>query len=387
MLTAPDCTSPNGSSHALPGRTLVRVGLAAALVSLVATSPRAELIQMNFNYGPVPKPLLGVGSGEDPSLPGVWEGYHNGSVYDPHCSLSWEQEGYSNAGNDQDQGRAIHQTTLPNWRTLPTIDNVAWVSLLTQHFGNSPGPGLDLAAQRDGTRVRFGFEGNKAFVEMFGSSGVSQGVEQGPEQLGGQLAGNCGEHAVHLIIAKLEWDYDGAGHDRVSVWVDPADLLRGEIGLGEPDVAQEGVDSWGSWRELRLSMANNNQIDALRISFNGSTPARLREVLQPNCGDGVVDEGEACDPGLGGCCSEFCQNEPNLDSDGDTVPDGSDQCPGTAPAAAVDPLGCDQQQFCALFELDSKEGRRDCKKANWYTSPTDRKRDCRVGPGAVCVPR
>ncbi len=119
--------------------------------------------------------------------------------------------------------------------------------------------------------------------------------------------------------------------------------------------------------------------------------------------------GDACDPfpddrdneqaqchaELLTCISDLvtCQSQPlpDVDSDGET--DATDRCSTTVSGASVDADGCSHAQFCAHFDVSTKDGLRACRKADWRNDePTMRgktDRDCdlvRYPDGNRCEP-
>jgi hypothetical protein len=67
---------------------------------------------------------------------------------------------------------------------------------------------------------------------------------------------------------------------------------------------------------------------------------------------------------------------PSSDGDSDVEGDATDRCPGTPPAEEVDDAGCSVAQFCAAFDATSRDGARQCKKADWKNDePFMRTRD------------
>lgn len=83
------------------------------------------------------------------------------------------------------------------------------------------------------------------------------------------------------------------------------------------------------------------------------------------------------------------------DTDGDGEIDLTDECPGTHADQPVDQAGCSLLQFCSRIDATTREGLRECKKADWQNDePFMRPRDadCVVDRGARtkgderCVP-
>jgi cysteine-rich repeat protein len=79
----------------------------------------------------------------------------------------------------------------------------------------------------------------------------------------------------------------------------------------------------------------------------------------PYCGDGLLDEGEACDDGNGedgDCCSSLCEFEADLGScDDDDVCNGQESCAvtGCVPGTA---MVCDDQDDCTSDSCDPESG-------------------------------
>lgn len=73
------------------------------------------------------------------------------------------------------------------------------------------------------------------------------------------------------------------------------------------------------------------------------------------------------------------------DSDGDGVPDNVDRCPDTPGALPVDDAGCSQVQFCAGFDVTTRDGAHACKKGDWKNDEPLMKirneADCKVDKG------
>jgi cysteine-rich repeat protein len=98
------------------------------------------------------------------------------------------------------------------------------------------------------------------------------------------------------------------------------------------------------------------------LSGRGTSQLRVTCGAAALCGDGVVNACEQCDPATSptGCsggqtCTSSCTCQAAPDADGDGVPNGSDQCPGTPPGQVVDSAGCS----C---------GQKDCSDTNVCTT-------------------
>jgi SAM-dependent methyltransferase len=63
--------------------------------------------------------------------------------------------------------------------------------------------------------------------------------------------------------------------------------------------------------------------------------------------------------------AECAENPPYADSDADGEHDQTDQCPGTAPGAAVDTAGCSLSQFCNPIDVSTGQGRQTCRMSDW----------------------
>src|SRR5262249_53959876 len=84
-----------------------------------------------------------------------------------------------------------------------------------------------------------------------------------------------------------------------------------------------------------------------------------------------------------------------VDADGDGEIDSRDRCPNTPAGAEVDDAGCSLAQFCATFDAPTRDGARNCKKADWNNDEpamSARDRDCTIDRGSQgtlddrCVP-
>ena len=92
-------------------------------------------------------------------------------------------------------------------------------------------------------------------------------------------------------------------------------------------------------------------------------------------GDGVKDSRDQC-PGTPRGVAVDANGCPN-DSDGDGVSDDMDKCPGTPAGEPVDANGCELDAFCSLQERISV-----CPKADWQGDESRNPRDCRWRRGA-----
>jgi trimeric autotransporter adhesin len=117
-------------------------------------------------------------------------------------------------------------------------------------------------------------------------------------------------------------------------------------------------------------------------------------------------QGAACDVGafeqtapdaaLAMCHEDLSECRADLipDGDGDGEVDTTDRCPETPPGEAVDDAGCSRAQFCAGFEVTTREGKRACRRADWRNDEPLllRSDDCAVDKGGSgtdddrCVP-
>ncbi len=96
-----------------------------------------------------------------------------------------------------------------------------------------------------------------------------------------------------------------------------------------------------------------------------------------------------CQTTLGTCQAALaaCLVTAIPDADGDGEIDANDRCPGTPPGAPVDGDGCSREQFCARFDVATRNGARACRNADWRNDePVMRLRDaadCTVERGSV----
>jgi hypothetical protein len=143
---------------------------------------------------------------------------------------------------------------------------------------------------------------------------------------------------------------------------------------------------------------------------NDSTPNAVEQVAgydiaaaDAQCDNGLSSSGSQsgsvalcpeCDPGACQACNQstgVCEAVA-ADADGDGESDGTDRCPDTPAATAVDDAGCSQEQFCANISIPSPllvlpavvAGAKSCKKADWRNDEPIMKRaeaDCEVDKG------
>jgi hypothetical protein len=78
-----------------------------------------------------------------------------------------------------------------------------------------------------------------------------------------------------------------------------------------------------------------------------------------------------------------CNTREFADDDGDGEADATDRCPVTSDRP-VDGDGCSLAQFCARIEITSRDTARACKKADWRNDEPSMKQgeaDCRLDKG------
>ncbi len=293
--------------------------LIGALISalLMPLAAHGELIHEHFNHGGGFH-TLGGWSGDAVGWDGPWEGINNAIFYDPMYAYMWHQDGYSNLLNNPTQGSARQNRLSPQFRRFTTdltnvSPNLLWMSAIPVG-----GDSVMFGGHFNNAQAFFGLRNHsnaiRTFIEFYDNQVLSTsafGPPLGPGQPCG--VGVCANPniRIHLFIAKLEFDYNSSFHDRITVWVDPPDLLNGEAGLGPPDAMLEGENAWGSWNHFFLQLQGSG-VDAIRVSYNGATPPSLEDVLRPLCGDTALDGDEECDDGNrvdGDGCSHACRDE------------------------------------------------------------------------------
>ena len=105
--------------------------------------------------------------------------------------------------------------------------------------------------------------------------------------------------------------------------------------LGCQYIDVTGVSGIGT-RAFRLRAT----VDPLQLLVDGNRANDVTEVVLPGCGDGVLQNGEECDPGApdGVCCDADCHVIPGCDSNCALRPAGSVCRPATGP--------CDVAEVC-----------------------------------------
>jgi hypothetical protein len=112
------------------------------------------------------------------------------------------------------------------------------------------------------------------------------------------------------------------------------DDYKPELGCQYIDVT--GVPGIGT-RAFRLRAT----VDPLQLLADADRSNNVTEVVLPGCGDGVLQDGEECDPGVPGsgvCCDADCHVIPGCDSSCALRPAGSVCRPATGP--------CDVAEVC-----------------------------------------
>ncbi|QDU66125.1 hypothetical protein [Engelhardtia mirabilis] len=213
---------------------------------------------------------------------------------------------YSNRGF----GRVIHFNGY-NVRRLPEwVGGEIWLSFLMRSTAGSSNSALISLRDRsnyDPCNSSRGYEVMLAPASGVVSARVCNG---GADCAGFQATGPLHGGPLYLVIARMVLDAEPS----VDAWINPTDLTSGISGLGPPDASLTSLDIPAFFSTLqvstvRLDVANNARIDALRIAYGDlDSEAKLAGVLHGTLSDY---------PGNG---SDF---ELALDVDGVTDPTGN----------------------------------------------------------------
>jgi hypothetical protein len=250
------------------GLTWLCVSIVAAMA--VPCLVEATLTTEHFNYGDAPCPLWNQNGGEN--WGGPWAGYDNLSPqYSPTAGLLYTGGCYSNSddfcgheSNDPTQGGTVQYSQWGSPRPLPgELDGTVWVSVLARLGTNDSYRGFFLG--NDQLTFWFGLNSQRNVYVTFSGFETAVGIEE------------YSYTATHLVLAKLEFNYDEQENDRVSVWVNPENTCEGEEALGAADAFVDGYDVAVGWATLMLDLGNGSNVDAIRLSHGSS--ACLNEVL------------------------------------------------------------------------------------------------------------
>jgi len=224
----------------------------------------AELVLDEFDYGGGPKSLCYLGDASQ-GWAGSWLGYCNAVAYDPMAAIYWNQAGYQYPANVT--GGIVFGSYLDMQRSFAhSLHGRFWVSFLIDASAYSGARDVNFTAD---DVIYFGVDGANSDLTPF----IDTTVGNSPLFTGATVT----RDDSHLVVMKWELA-SGAGASRISMWIDPPSLTTGEVGLGAPRVFADGltIDHWSTWH---VAFANGSLADAFRVSFPGSTPASLEEVL------------------------------------------------------------------------------------------------------------
>jgi hypothetical protein len=246
-----------------------RVWLCVPVLIAVPLVVFGSVTAEHFNYGDTAQPLTGLNGGEN--WGGSWGGYDNLSpAYDPGAGLSYTSPHYSNGswelheGNDPLQGGTVHQSYRGAPRSFPSeLTGTVWVSVLVRLGENQTFRGFTL--ENNSLTFGFGFDSDCAPCAFFAGCDTIAGAD------------GYSTVATHLVLGRVEFDYNEQEHDRICVWADPED----ECGLGIPDALIEGFDVASGWGTLMFELGNGSNVDAIRVSHGPD--ACLDEVLYDRC--------------------------------------------------------------------------------------------------------
>ena len=240
--------------------------VAWACLLIVAFAPAtagATVTAEHFNYGPVETPLMGLNGGEN--WGGAWAGYDQlspkyapaaGLSYAGPCYFNGEWEGHE--GNDPLQGGTVHQSYRGSPRPLPDVlTGTVWTSNLVRLGSNDSFRGFFFG--NEALTFWYGFNADCRLYVTFDGCGTDEGTTV------------FSESETHLVVAKLEINYDVDGHDRISVWADPVDVCNGEDALGAPEAVMDGCDITPGWDVLMFDLGNGSNVDAIRISHGADS--------------------------------------------------------------------------------------------------------------------
>ncbi len=248
---------------------LRKVWFCVLLALLTPSLALATLTAEHFNYGPVEIPLMGLDGGEN--WGGAWAGYAQLSPkYSPGVGLSYTGPCYYNEqwegheGNDPSQGGTVHQSYRGSPRPFPVeLTGIVWASALVRLGPNDSFRGFFLG--NEALTFWFGFNASCKLYITFDGHATDEGAVVYSSTL------------THLVVARLEFDYNEQGHDRIDIWADPQGVCNGESGLGTPEASMDGFNIGSVWDVLMFELGNGSNVDAIRVSYDPD--GRLDEVM------------------------------------------------------------------------------------------------------------
>jgi len=199
---------------------------------------------------------------------GGWDGFTNGMTYEPGHQLNYSGGGYSNFGNESgpEDGRLAWLSFLgPSGRRFIATGQTAWMSVLVDLGENYTYSGMYIG--RDHI-----LSGHTLF-----------GIDNSGRAYLGSTSNVSASPFVHNVTHVMLMKYDPRGAGSASLWVDPADMLNGEAGLGTPtlQVSSFSYALPGSWENIVVDLGGtSSRLDSIRISTGHiSSTARLQEVV------------------------------------------------------------------------------------------------------------
>lgn len=188
------------------------------------------------------------------------------------------------------------------------------------------------------------------------------------------------------------WDTNAASvrHQTFTTSPSPVDDPLGSTGLTLVDyqVAQAPGQSLSGTYALDETTGGNFM---LLIGGLGGVAGQYQTTvtLQPDLGLAVCEgEVDTCTSDLDSANMDLATATADADADG--TPDLADACIDTASGDEVDVAGCSLGQFCASFDVTTKDGKKGCKKADWQNDePVMKKKekDCIADKKAgLCLP-
>jgi len=254
--------------------------LMGALLFNVATVHGVTVVEHFNNYGDMETNVNGLGTAGS----GWADGWSDGTTranYIPDTRLIYNDPNYNNSPNlageqhgvaGHDGGAVIASGQRTSRFLSEPMTGTVWASVLAYTPPHSPvdgvgGPDVLLWFNYESSQRNFIALRDYPTNRLSAVARINTGTTAAT-QVETVTPGVFTYDTTHLLLARLDLDFDGFGTGRINLWVDP-DLSGGEAGLGAPTVVTPDVANAfdGGITNIGVSFAyHGSLLDSIRVS-------------------------------------------------------------------------------------------------------------------------